>query len=121
MQKAKPVDIFEVPPSFVNLDDLDNNPEAVASIQHILQVSRRPAVFRGFNLGPCTKTWTPEYLKSVNPEKKVKIHRSQTPQLDFRNKNFKYETVTFSELIEHCSSSGDSQKDYLYLRSLGDD
>ncbi len=50
------------------------------------------------------------------------IHRSSTPQLDFRNKNFKYETIPFSALIEQCSAENSgTPSDYLYLRSLGDD
>jgi len=85
--------------------------------------------------------WTIDYLVNVNPEKKVKVHKSDTPQLNFREKNFSYETVSFSDLIKSCTSSevsensncnpesGEEKKDsskivannFWYLRSLGED
>jgi len=137
MQKyTNAVEVINVLPSFsldeastetdaTGISNLDSPPSAVVVLS-AFQDSRRPIVIRGIDIGPCTTLWTPDYLKSANQEKKVKVHRSKTPQLDFRSKNFVYETISFTDLIQHCNSSSASEEsreensgDYLYLRSLG--
>ena len=125
MRSAETIEIVEIPASF-SVDSFENGDNSIlpASIQSILKTTRRPTIFRGFDLGPCTKTWTPQYLQAVCPEKNVKVHRSPVPNLDFRAKNFKYDTIPFSQLISVCSSQkkeSESTQEYLYLRSLGDD
>lgn len=91
--------------------------------------TRRPVILRGYDVGPCIKKWTPEYLISKCPEaKKVKVHKSKEKRLDFRRKNFVYDTISFGELIQLCSGvkGGDKIQEekwtyFWYLRSIGED
>ncbi|CAG7827609.1 unnamed protein product [Allacma fusca] len=107
MQPTKPIDI-------ITLDSAQSVDEDVICGRE------EPVVIRGFNLGDCLTKWTPEYLRAKGSDKLVKVHRSPYKRLDFRRKNFAYETVTFSDLVKHCSEGSES-KDYWYLRSLGED
>ncbi len=78
------VEIIEIPPSFSFSADLergdedwvDPDPES-ASVEPLildaLTVSRRPTVFRGFDLGPARQLWSPEYLKAASQGKTVKV------------------------------------------------
>ncbi|ODM96624.1 tRNA wybutosine-synthesizing protein 5 [Orchesella cincta] len=90
--------------------------------------TRKPVVIRGYDIGLCREKWTPEFLISnCPPEKKVKVHKSKERQLDFRRKNFVYDTVSFRHLIWLCSGirSEEVEKDkyqyFWYLRSIGKD
>ena len=49
-----------------------------------------PVVLQGLDIGTCTNKWTTEYLAKVGGDRDVKVHVSQTPQMDFINKNFMY-------------------------------
>ena len=51
---------------------------------------RRPALLKGFCLGPASSLWTPSYLKEMGGKKDVRIHVSPTPRMDFISKNFAY-------------------------------
>lgn len=91
---------------------------------------RRPVILRGYDIGPCRTKWTPEYLISKCPEgKKVKVHKSKEKRLDFRRKNFVYDTISFGELIQLCSGvkrEGEEIEEekgtyFWYLRSIGED
>jgi len=94
------------------------------SFLRIVGDHRVPVILRGVDLGLAQTKWTSEYLISATEEvggtpKKVKVHRSFNSRLDFRRKNFSYETVSFSELVKRCSDPG--EKEFWYLRSLGED
>lgn len=126
LKHTEPVEVIEVQPDFDLVPHLANSPnpvledEPARKILKALQVSRHPIVIRGIDIGNCSRNWTNDYLKRVAGEKKVKIHRSPTHQLDFRSKNFVYDTISFADLIEHCTSTSENPvQEYLYLRSLG--
>ncbi|XP_072252624.1 tRNA wybutosine-synthesizing protein 5 isoform X1 [Leuresthes tenuis] len=87
---------------------------------------RRPALLRGVNLGPCLERWTVEYLGQKGGDRKVKIHVSTVPQMDFLNKNFVYKTLPFNEFMKRASETKHSdfflcEDESYYLRSLGED
>ncbi|WAR09939.1 TYW5-like protein [Mya arenaria] len=100
-----------------------------------IYAERQPVVLRGLELGPCMERWTVDYLAENGGEKEVKIHVSQTPQMDFINKNFMYrsdssdlstKSLPFCDLVKRASQ--DFQAEYFaeetekyYLRALGDD
>ena len=112
MKPFKPVEIVLVDSS------LQINDQLLADRQE-------PVILRGCSIGPCLEKWSPEFLQSTGATKLVKVHRSKEPQLDFRNKNFTYETVRFSDLVKYCSEPSNQEAEdnleYWYLRSLGED
>jgi tRNA wybutosine-synthesizing protein 5 len=51
-------------------------------------------VIRGQDIGPCINQWKSiDYLAQKGGNKEIKIHVSETPQMDFINKNFLYRYV----------------------------
>ncbi|PLW39280.1 hypothetical protein PCASD_05323 [Puccinia coronata f. sp. avenae] len=86
----------------------------------------KPVVFntRG-EIGECIELWTPEYLKTKCGEKKCSVHLSH-PQasttLKWHDKNFKYETMSFHELIDRTTGAQpcplEKRDQVVYLRSL---
>lgn len=87
---------------------------------------RSPAILRGLDIGSCKNKWTSEYLSSCVGKKPVKIHVSESGQMDFLKKNFQYKTLPFDQVIKR--SAEDLHEDYFisntevyYLRSLGND
>lgn len=56
----------------------------------VLAHQRRPAVLRGVELGPCVDRWTVQYLGIKGGDKRVQVHVSAVPQMDFLRKNFVY-------------------------------
>lgn len=79
--------------------------------------SSTPVVLSGLNLGSCTQTWTNEYLKGrINAERKVVVHSSPSPHMNFQTKNFSYTTQAFGEFLDAASNGGQ-----VYLRALSAD
>ncbi|CAL8072283.1 unnamed protein product [Orchesella dallaii] len=99
-----------------------------SAINTAFHQTRKPVVIRGCDIGPCKEKWSPEYLISnCPPEKKVKVHKSKERQLDFRRKNFIYDTISFRHLIWLCSGIESEEVEeekyqyFWYLRSIGED
>lgn len=96
------------------------NPEQFA---HHIQETRQPAILRNFNIGPCLKLWkNPDYLKEKLTGTMSKIHvvdKDQADKMDFKSKNFKYDTMEMNELVEKVFEGSD-EKAY-YLRWIGND
>lgn len=87
---------------------------------------REPAILRGFDFGNCRTKWTWDYLQQACGSRKVKVHVSPSPQMDFITKNFVYRTLTFAELIQRVQLHEQSsffvcKEEKYYLRSLGED
>ena len=76
---------------------------------------REPVIVSSLDLGPCVKTWTPEYLSMHDSGLPVVAHVSRSPDLDFLSKNFTYDTMSFSEVVTQAATSTSS---FYYLRSL---
>ena len=87
---------------------------------------RCPAILRGLDIGSCLGKWTADYLSQHVGNKPVKIHVSETGQMNFLTKNFQYKTLPFDQVIKR-SSENEHQDFFLtnkavyYLRALGTD
>jgi tRNA wybutosine-synthesizing protein 5 len=87
---------------------------------------RCPVILRGNDIGPCIRKWTPEYLSKAVGNKPVKIHVSESGQMNFLTKNFAYKTLAFDQVIKRAAEDCHdeyfiSKKEVYYLRSLGND
>lgn len=109
---------------------LQTSPPVCSALHHARQIPRaglsssedfqalvttaRPVVIQDLNLGPCLHLWTPNYLKErIGPDRSVIIHASKEPHLSFLNKNFTYETQSFSQFVDAAMNG-----EYVYLRAL---
>ena len=70
-------------------------------------------LLQGIELGRCLRAWTDDYLSSCFTEKRVSVHVSPTPFLNFADKNFKYEVVAFEAFLSRVQAASE----YLYYRS----
>ncbi|PRP80652.1 leucine carboxyl methyltransferase 2-like [Planoprotostelium fungivorum] len=73
---------------------------------------RTPVVIVGTDLGPCTTTWTPDHMSQIFGTRPV------APKMNFVEKNFRYETMGFDEMIRRIYQP--NGEEFMYLRSLGD-
>eukprot|EP00854_Cymbomonas_tetramitiformis_P019495 gene19495-23312_t len=68
-----------------------------------------PAVLSGgaawIGRGAVPGVWCPEYLADACGQRPVSVHVCKSPRLDFVHKNFKFENMSFAQLLEHCSNS----------------
>jgi len=62
--------------------------------------------------------WDSEVLRAKCPDERVSVHVSSDSELNFVEKNFKYEYMGFHDFLTRCVEETDGQK--FYLRSLGD-
>ena len=90
--------------------------EEIQLAKHISS-SRKPLLFRGLDVGQDNWLWTREGLMSLDPSGSmgVSVHVSDSPALDFVNKNFKYSKMSFLDMIKA------TDQENLYLRCLGQD
>ena len=76
-----------------------------------------PIIISGASLGTCTKYWTNEYLKeAIGPDRSVVVHSSRDEKMDFRTKNFTYQSQEFGPFLD-AAERGEK----VYLRSLSKD
>lgn len=95
-------------------------------IMELIHTNRKPALFRGIDIGPCSKLWTFDYLASKIGSLNVKVHVSVDSKMDFINKNFTYKTLPFNELVQRTAKEENTDyflcpTEFYYLRSLGSD
>ncbi len=92
--------------------------------QHI-QKNREPAILRQFDFGPCVELWKhQEYLRSKLEGIAAKVHvvdKDQVDKMDFKSKNFKYDTIGMEELVDKVFDDTDSSEKAYYLRWIGSD
>ena len=78
--------------------------DVTAFCKHVKTV-RRPAILRGFDIGSCTGKWkNPEYLIDKLGNTPAKVHvvdNCNVDKMDFRTKNFKYQTISMNDLIRN--------------------
>ncbi|KAK9246476.1 S-adenosyl-L-methionine-dependent methyltransferase [Lipomyces tetrasporus] len=81
-----------------------------------------PVVVKKADIGSCTSTWTPYYVKDkVGVDRPVTVHISKSHAMNFQRKNFRYDVVPFGEFIDRVYGVNDNANDsdeLLYLRSL---
>ncbi|PBP23270.1 leucine carboxyl methyltransferase [Diplocarpon rosae] len=76
-----------------------------------------PVIFEKADIGPCTTTWTREYLKEkVGSDREVIVHEARTEHMDFKSKNFAYVTRRLGSFLDQIESG-----EKLYLRTLSSD
>ncbi|XP_002125620.2 tRNA wybutosine-synthesizing protein 5-like [Ciona intestinalis] len=90
-----------------------------------VQSNRRPCVLKGLDIGECSTKWTAEYLSNVGGKVECVIHVSETPQMDFINKNYLYRKLPFSEVVKRAAETNHAEyfltkNEYYYFRSLGE-
>ena len=74
----------------------------------------QPVILEKLGIGRCTEHWTPDYLRDqVGADRKVVVHDSPTPHMNFQTKNFAYATKTFGELMDAAQEGK-----HVYLRAL---
>eukprot|EP00210_Caulerpa_lentillifera_P009018 g8607.t1 len=91
-------------------------------------VERQPKIIKNADLGDAVRLWTSEYLAAAE-ESQTTIVSSHVctekhRRLNFVNKNFSFQSMTFAELIERCSqlklhTPFLSPDESYYLRSIG--
>ena len=92
-----------------------------ADFHEIVRAST-PKLLNHLDIGPCTKLWTLQYLKSkVSPSRKVVVHSAPIPTMNFQRKDsFNYTTLplhTFLDILASSARSSDINP-HMYLRSL---
>ena len=82
--------------------------------------SHQPKLITNLDIGPCTDTWNPAYLKSkTSPHRKAVIHSSPTSTMNFQHKDsFTYTTLPFHAFLSIISSSDVDLQPHMYLRSI---
>nr|XP_036585769.1 leucine carboxyl methyltransferase 2 [Colletotrichum truncatum]KAF6795960.1 leucine carboxyl methyltransferase 2 [Colletotrichum truncatum] len=77
----------------------------------------KPIIIEDSGIGPCTSTWSPEYLVDrVGADREISVHESLTESMDFNTKNFRYVTKRFGDFIKEVQEGK-----RLYLRALSKD
>ena len=88
--------------------------------REVLAPRHKPVVLRGLDIGPCTSLWqSTDYVKANSEDKDVRIHVTSDPlRMDFKSKNFTYQTTSFHDLIDKAAAASDSGGGMsYYLRS----
>ena len=95
-----------------------------AFCEHV-KTARQPAILRGFDIGRCTGKWKdPEYLIDKLGNTPAKVHVvevDKVDKMDFRTKNFKYQTISMNDLIRNVFDNSEHRESAFYLRWVGDD
>ncbi|OJJ50914.1 hypothetical protein ASPZODRAFT_148300 [Penicilliopsis zonata CBS 506.65] len=104
-------------PSPVNSDDSIRIPRVhvrtAAEFQEIVSIGK-PVVIEGSDIGPCSESWTKEYLcRAVGSDRKVVVHEAETESMDFLAKNFVYNVKEFGPFLDEVHAGGRQ-----YLRSI---
>ncbi|KAF3765927.1 hypothetical protein M406DRAFT_11295, partial [Cryphonectria parasitica EP155] len=121
-------EIVQSPPGDVQKPQV--SPDQIAEVQRIRRVSVEseeafekliadglPVILERLNLGPCLATWSLRYLTHcIGERRKVVVHESQSKNMDFNAKNFRYTTMDFGEFAKEVESGRQ-----LYLRALSAD
>ena len=89
----------------------------VEEFLNISQNLRKPVIITNSNMGQCTKLWTPEYLSQLLKGKEIAIHISPHKNLDFLNKNYKFQNMDFEQVFAKLYDP--SFTDKIYVRSSG--
>lgn len=79
----------------------------------LILTTSKPVILENLDIGRCTSTWTPQYLKDKIGSRSVAVHCASTPNMNFVSKNFKYETKAFDSFIEDIEHGKQ-----MYLRAL---
>jgi hypothetical protein len=80
--------------------------------------TRVPVQFTGCDFGSSVVQWTPDHLAAACPEKLVSLHACPSAHLDFLQRNYQFEVVSFRDMVAKVFGPvGDTR---YYVRSLGE-
>jgi tRNA wybutosine-synthesizing protein 4 len=78
-----------------------------------IYAKRKPVILKNCDMGKCSQLWTPEYIKEVCfsyssfidslkkcGEKEVSVHSCGHKLMDFLNKNYTFESMKISNLVD---------------------
>lgn len=74
----------------------------------------KPFILKGTDFGECLSKWNLEYLNSRLRDEQIIIHTSDRSELQFVEKNFKYEKCTFHDFSNQLIE----KNRYVYLRTV---
>ena len=98
--------------------------EDVSAFREHVNSIREPAILRGFDVGGCVEKWQSlDYLLDKFGNVQAKVHvvqKDHADKMDFRSKNFKYQTIPMTSLIQKVFEKEEDDLAY-YLRWVGDD
>lgn len=84
-----------------------------------IYAERLPALVKNADIGSCISLWTPKYLKTkIGADREITAHVSQTIFMNFQEKNFRYENMSFAKFVDHVFANEKDAKELYYLRSL---
>lgn len=79
-----------------------------------LVADAKPVIIEGLDIGPCTESWTLDYLKEkIGPERELVIHECSSDRMTFKDKNFQYVKKTAADFLD-----GIAQGSQAYLRAV---
>jgi len=81
---------------------------------------RLPAVIRDCPLGPCTTTWTKDYLADRLAGVTRPVHVTTDPNMNFAQKNFKYSTMDLGEVVRRTAVEQEGEECF-YLRAVSEE
>mmetsp|Transcript_12556 Transcript_12556/g.33619 ORF Transcript_12556/g.33619 Transcript_12556/m.33619 type:complete len:373 (+) Transcript_12556:53-1171(+) len=94
---------------------------APAEFERLVLSRKMPVVVEGWDLGVDQEQWEPAGLKAACGEKRVSVHVSSCADLAWvPEKNFAFEFMPFSELVDRIWGAAPGEGKYLYLRSVGE-
>ncbi|KAH9601656.1 hypothetical protein LSM04_005692 [Trypanosoma melophagium] len=91
---------------------VEEQPLTKETFMKLAEHPTRPVVFRKVHLGNCVDLWSdPMYLKRKEGDTIVSVHVArETHLLDFVKKNFNFQHISFSTLVDHCVKAGAAAK-----------
>lgn len=76
----------------------------------------QPVILKNCDFGDCITKWNLDYLNEKLSDQEIVIHVSNSARLEFIEKNFRYLTCKFKELVERLLKKGPGTES-IYLRS----
>lgn len=81
--------------------------------------TNQPAIINHIDFGFCSKIWTLDYLSEKLANTRITIHESDSSDLNFIEKNFKYQTCNFSDFASTLKSNYKKPiTKFVYFRSV---
>eukprot|EP00730_Choanoeca_flexa_P018559 TRINITY_DN9029_c0_g1_i3.p1 TRINITY_DN9029_c0_g1~~TRINITY_DN9029_c0_g1_i3.p1 ORF type:complete len:683 (+),score=127.18 TRINITY_DN9029_c0_g1_i3:81-2051(+) len=92
-----------------------NDPTITALSLAFLSTERQPFVLTGCRF--TQHAWDAEFLSATCADKEASVHVAESDNMDFLSRNFKFEVMSFPDLVKKAFDPASSE--LLYLRSMG--
>ena len=95
------------------------------SIEKDVLAQRMPCLLKNYDVGDCVNKWTVDYLCKKGGSRSATVHVSESPKMNFLEKNFSYRKLPFCDVVRRASEKQhkeyfSSSSEYYYFRSLGE-